>query len=142
MTSKVMLTVTGEQTDADGNIETTAMRGHARYERRGSVHRLLYTETDPDSGVRTDSGMQISDRACVLARQGAVRTRMRMILGRVTACRYGTPYGTVELEIDTKQITLLESEDTIKARIVYMLRFGDKGEEIRNAVTIVIKAED
>lgn len=124
MTAEVLLTVTGEQTGADGQNEKNVTVNSAVYEQHRGIHRLFYTETDPESGEQTQSVLQFSEKALVISRSGEVQTSMRLIVGRVTGCQYRTPYGVLDMRLDTKQITLLESEDRIEACVVYDLQIG------------------
>lgn len=138
MTERVMLTVTGEQTGADGQREKNTTVCSALYTRQGGVHKLFFTDTDPENGEGTSSEIRFSDRAFIISRKGQVETNMRLVAGRVTAGQYETPYGVLDMKLDTKQITLLESDDVIEAEVVYELQLGG-AETVLSRVTVAVK---
>ena len=145
---EVMLTVTGEETYADGHKDSMRTRSRAVYEKvfeeNGSggagegtcaAHVFRYRETDPQSGAVTESVIRFAGEGGSMERTGAVSTRMRFAPGEVTDCVYDTPFGSIPMPISTRPVAMREVGDNFPARLRYRLTPAG-GDPVECAVTV------
>lgn len=135
---EVWLTVTGEQTDAEGRIDKNAVHCRALCENRDGAYIFSYTERDPGSGDVTDSRMLFSENLCRIDRNGAVTTCMRFEPQKEAECLYETDLGTFSIKLFTKRLAMRRVGENFHARVSYTLCFQG-AEPVECAVTI--KAE-
>lgn len=133
---EVLLTVTGEETYADGHKDINRTRCRAVWE-SSAVTVFRYREEDP-SGGSTESMMEFSDGCCIITRTGVISTEMRFVPDQETHCDYGTPFGSIPMTIFTHLVALRQVGDNFHARIRYRLT-PEGGDSIECAVTV--KAE-
>ena len=141
--TEVMLTVTGEQTYADGHKDTSVSRARASLERtdrgtgenEGAVHVLRYREKDTVSGAVTESVMSFSGTGCRIERSGAVSAVMRFAQGEESRFDYGTPFGAIPMSVCTHLVAVRQIGGNFHARIRYTLT-PEGGDPIECAVTI------
>ena len=152
----VLLTVTGEETYADGHKDRTRTVSRAVCERSGAceecgsafdgkggagetdccVRVFRYREEDP-AGV-TESVIGFSDGSCSIVRAGLINTKMRFVPQKETRCIYDTPYGSIPLTICTQLVAVRRVGDHFHARIRYRL-IPEGADPVECAVTV--KAE-
>ena len=145
---EVMLTVTGEETYADGHKDSMRTRSRAVYEKvfeeNGSggagegtcaAHVFRYRETDPQSGAVTESVIRFAGEGGSMERTGAVSTRMRFAPGEETECVYDTPFGSIPMTISTHLVAVREVGNNFHARIRYRLTPAG-GDPVECAVTV------
>ena len=138
MKREVWLTVTGEQRDPDGRSDRNATHCRALYESCEGQHIFTYRETDPGSGLVTESRMVFSDSFCRIDRTGAVNTSRQFQQQKELECMYETGFGTIAMKIFTKKLALRRVGENFHARVSYTLHLqgGDPME-----CTVTIKAE-
>ena len=161
----VRLTVTGENTYADGHKDRTRTVSRAVCVKSGGARDVgdgasgdksstsgdksgagkkdgcsrvfRYREEDPAGGV-TDSVIGFSDGCCSIVRTGLINTEMRFVPHETTRCSYGTPYGSIPMTIRTQLVAVRPVGDNFHARIRYQLT-PEGADPMECAVTI--KAE-
>ncbi len=134
----VWLTVTGDQTDADGRNDRNTTACRALYEIEDGIHRFTYKDIDPETGAVTQSRMEFADTFCRIIRSGAVRTSMYFRPLEELESEYETGFGTILMKIYTKRLAMRQVGDNFHARVSYTLHLQG-GEPIECAVTV--KAE-
>ena len=138
MRRDVWLTVTGDQTDADGRSDRNTTACRALYEIEDGIHRFTYKDIDPETGAVTQSRMEFADSFCRITRSGAVRTSMYFRPLEELESEYETGFGTNLMKIYTKRLAMRQVGDNFHARVSYTLHLQG-GEPIECAVTV--KAE-
>ena len=134
----VLLTVTGEQTDAGGLRGSSRTSCSAEHEYRDGIHVYTYCESDPQSGAVTQTRMQLSAESCSIVRAGEINTRMEFVPGQEKHCDYGTPFGSLSMTIYTERIAVRKVGENFHARIRYrMILAGTDSVEC----SVTIKAE-
>lgn len=136
--TEVWLTVTGEQTLAEGRKDSSRTSVRALYENRDGVRVFRFREQDPQSGAVTESVMEFSEGICSIKRSGAVNVVMQFVPGQEQGCMYGTPFGAIPMAILTRHFVVKEIGENFHARIRYRL-VPEGGDPMECAVTV--KAE-
>lgn len=133
--TEVRLTVTGEQTIAEGrkDIMRTSVRAH--YENRDGVRVFRFREEDPQSGSVTESVLEFSEGICSITRSGGINAVMKFAPGQEHRCMYGTPFGAIPMAILTRHFAVKEIGGNFHARIRYRL-VPEGGDPMECAVTV------
>lgn len=103
---RVLLTITGVQTDALGNRRETAAHYEAAYRGDGGCHSFFYTAEEEDAVLYLSPELVRMERGKSGSRPGT-----RMVFDPAlpaTVCSYVTPYGTIPMEIRTERIVLMD----------------------------------
>lgn len=136
--TEVWLTVTGEQTLAEGRKDSSRTSVRALYENRDGARVFRFREQDPQSGAVTESVMEFSEGICSIKRSGAINVVMKFVPGQEQSCMYGTPFGAIPMAILTRRFAVKEIGENFHARIRYRL-VPEGGDPMECAVTV--KAE-
>lgn len=122
MTKDVFLSISGLQFGLSGEdaekIETVLTGTY--YEKSGR-HYVLYEETMEGFVEPLKNTMKFCDGFMELSRSGPVNVRMVFEENKKTMTSYQTPYGTIQLGIDTKKIHITQDPDKILVDVVYIL---------------------
>ncbi|MBQ1416999.1 MAG: DUF1934 domain-containing protein [Selenomonas sp.] len=103
---KVKVVTSGFQKDLKGKREKVAHLAEGQYYFRNNKHYVKYDDSDLDkenviaTTIKTDGGK------LTIFRRGAVDTEMIFLHGEMTRTSYHTPYGHMELEINTRQLEI------------------------------------
>ncbi len=82
----------------------------------------LYKETEISGMQGTDTKLRIGENYVVLEREGSTSTKMHFEKNKPTVSLYNTPYGMLELSIDTKELEIDFKEDGGKVTIEYEMQ--------------------
>ncbi|WP_024613966.1 DUF1934 domain-containing protein [Clostridium sp. Ade.TY] len=82
----------------------------------------LYKETEISGMQGTDTKLRIGENYVVLEREGSTSTKMHFEKNKSTVSLYNTPYGMLELSIDTKELEIDFKEDGGKVTIEYEMQ--------------------
>ena len=134
----VWLTVTGDQTDAEGRSDRNKTACRALYEIKDGIHIFTYKDIDPETGRETQSRMEFADAFCRITRSGAVCTSMCFRPLEELESEYETGFGTILMKIYTRRLAMRKVGENFHARVSYTLHLQG-GEPMECAVTI--KAE-
>ena len=161
--TEVLLTITGEETYADGHKDRSRTRSRAVCEmgsnscsesggisgnsdagdKSGACVKscgtsvFRYREEDPSGGA-TESVMAFSGGCCSITRTGAISTQMRFIPDQETRCVYDTPFGSIPMTIYTHLVASRVVGNNFHARIRYRLTL-EGAEPAECAVTVQAK---
>jgi len=121
MTKDVMISIRGLQfmdDGADDEIETI-QRGQY-YEKNGSRF-LIFDEyiegfTEPAKNV-----MRFRDKEMMLTKRGLINVQLDFEEGKKNLTSYRTPYGVIMLGVDTRKVSVIESENELLLEIEYAL---------------------
>ncbi len=136
--TEVWLTVTGEQTLAEGSKDSSRTSVRALYENRDGVRVFRFREEDSQSGAVTESVMEFSEGICSITRSGGINVVMKFAPGQEQNCMYGTPFGAIPMAVLTRHFAVKEIGGNFHARIRYRL-VPEGGDPMECAVTV--KAE-
>ena len=121
MDRNVKLFISGLHSDSGeeaANVETVYT---AEYYKRNDSHYLFYEEQQEESDGNSRVRLKWKDNLLELSRQGAMQTLMVFEKDKKHMTRYVTPYGEIQLGIDTKDFRVEESEKNITVKIEYAL---------------------
>ena len=122
---KVLLTIDGVQTEPGGREQETSVSCQACCETSGDGHLFSYTV----EGER--ASLFISRSRAWMERKGGAGALMVFDPSLpVTKCDYGTPFGTIPMEIRTEKIVVMGRGNTpgvfaLRGRIKYTLRLDE-----------------
>ena len=140
MKKDVLITVTGllfmGKGDREEDYVDIILPG--KYYRRGEKHFLLFEEQVEGSTLPIKNRMTLEPGRAEMKRSGFVNTDMVFLPKQGTRTWYMTPFGEIEMDIYTTQITMAEKEDELRADIRYRLILG--GEEMDCFVKILAQS--
>lgn len=134
---KIRLRISGEQTDEAGNVDRNETAVEGILFREGNRFLVEYTERPSEGTDTVRSRLLLSEGGMEMVREGALRSYMTFQPGHSCRMEYGTPFGSMFMEIETEFYRLLERKKSIHARARYRLRM-DAGYSISCAVTVRI----
>lgn len=124
MNRKVCIKISGlhsaesaDGTESDDNIEVINI---GSYYRRNGKHYVKYEEPIEMSDKSNFNLLKISDNEVELIARGPKSTHMVFTKGQKNMNYFSTPFGGLNLGIDTSSLSVTESED----RIVVDIRYG------------------
>lgn len=113
--------------------------GRGTYCRSAGGGMLSYVECTEDGG-RVGNELSLQAGSAVLRRSGAVCARMSFVEGETTAFSYGTPYGELRFQVQTRSLRMRATSAGVLVRIVYtVLQAGVPVSD--NRLTIAFTAE-
>ena len=124
MARKADLALTGRQRDQDGVESVTESRMTADYYEKNGSSYILYEEAPEGSGDIVRSIIKYNGSTLEMTRRGAVRSRMIFQAGQAHRADYVTPYGTLPLEVATREASFSRQEDREVIRLEYTLSSG------------------
>ncbi|AYE34721.1 DUF1934 domain-containing protein [Clostridium septicum] len=68
----------------------------------GNMFKAVYEETEISGMAGTTTTLSITDEMFILEREGSTATKMEFKKGDTSISLYNTPYGMMDLQIDTK----------------------------------------
>ena len=134
---RIRLRISGEQTDEAGNVDRNETAVEGILFREGNRFLVEYTERPSEGTDTVRSRLLLSEGGMEMVREGALRSYMTFQPGHSCRMEYGTPFGSMFMEIETEFYRLLERKKSIHARARYRLRM-DAGYSISCAVTVRI----
>ncbi len=99
---KAIITVTSRQIKDDSDIIEVVTPGY--FYKKGSVYYAVYKETKISGMEDTTTTLKISGQKLLLIRTGNTTAKMEFSGCKENISMYNTPYGTIELKIDTIKI--------------------------------------
>lgn len=105
---KIRLRISGEQTDEAGNVDRNETAVEGILFREGNRFRVEYTERPSEGTDTVRSRLLLSEGGMEMVREGALRSHMTFQPGHSCRTEYGTPFGSMFMEIETEFYRLLE----------------------------------
>ncbi len=121
MTKEVLLAITGmqfEMTEETGTIQTITA---AEYYNKNNSRYVIYEEADEETGQKTRGRIKFREDLVEVDKSGYVNVHMLFEENKKSLTNYATPFGNILIGIDTKKITLTESNDKIQIDVDYAL---------------------
>lgn len=136
MQKTVWLTLTGRQRGEDGTETVTETRTQAEYTERDGGLRLLYEETDEETGAVTRNVLKWQNSVLELTKQGAVSAHIIFEAGAEHRTEYVTPYGRLQMDVRTDAVEAVSRNGVpAEIRIRYTL-CSDGCPFAENALTV------
>ncbi|MDP4143463.1 MAG: DUF1934 domain-containing protein [Bacillota bacterium] len=122
MDKKAIISVSSTQSEKeDAPIEVVTPGKF--YEKSGCFY-AVYNETEISGMEGTTTTLKIYPDKFVLIRTGTTTTRMEFQKGSKNVSLYNTPYGTLELGIDTKELDIEMNDCGGKVIVKYGVSVG------------------
>jgi len=117
---KVFVKIKGLYTEDEAmeviNVGTYAIingKEYVRYEE--------FYDGDTDKSLST---IKIDGNRVEVSKKGAITTQMSFELGQKTSTLYSTPYGNMNMVINTNELEIEREESTISIRLVYSMELN------------------
>ncbi len=120
--SKVQITMQSTQPELSDETMETVYIGH--YKQLAGKHIITYDEFFEEEGTspsKSTNLMKIDENSVQITKKGAITTKMQFEKGKKHLDMYQTPYGNFELAIQTEQLSIQITGQTIEAEISYYL---------------------
>ncbi|MEE0954565.1 MAG: DUF1934 domain-containing protein [Eubacterium sp.] len=125
MNREVKIKVTGWQTAPDGSLAEPIVReADGLYYLKNHRHYLIYDEIAEEGGVRADTHcvMKFTPLELSVKRTGPVNAELNFHKDRQTKAYYETPFGNIEMEIESGLFHLEEEAKRICFGLDYTLK--------------------
>lgn len=121
MTKDVFVSVCGTQYDGTGDANPIEVITPGTYALRNNKHFVLYEEVMEGTDSVTKNTLKVSEQEVSLKRTGAANVHMIFNKENKTSANYATPFGNLLIGVDTKSISVSESEEKISVAVDYSL---------------------
>ena len=121
MNREVMLSISGLHAggEADnGSVETMA---EAEYFYKNGSHYIIYEEKAEGFEKTSKCRIKFKENILELTRQGLLETHMIFEKDKKHMTMYQTPYGQMLLEVDTRKLLIMETDNSIRVLVEYIL---------------------
>lgn len=136
-TEKVRVHLKSSQRDGDGKLTKIEMSADGEYTMRGGKHYVKYKDSSIDKDNPVSTVLRIAAEELTVIRQGAVSGTQRFAAGLVHRSPYHTPYGELDLSLETTKLTV--SFDSGRGRIECRYRVAVNEEFVsKNRLEIVV----
>ncbi|MFD3158276.1 DUF1934 domain-containing protein [Haloimpatiens sp. FM7330] len=139
MKKKAIISVTSKQKGNEKEKVEVVTPG--KFYKKEDSYFAVYDETEISGMEGTTTTLKISPEKLCLIRMGTTSTKMNFKKKYKDIILYNTPYGTLELEVETKDIDI--NMDEYGGHVYVNYNLGVIGEKVQNtSLEINIKAED
>ena len=122
MTKDVLIMVSGRQFDvAEEPIELIT---YGTYYLKNGKHYVLYEECPDDSGEIIKNRVKFHEGYFEMVKNGAVSSALRFVAEDKTSGLYQTSAGAVSMEVETHDILITETDETINVKVCYVLHIN------------------
>lgn len=130
MAKKAIISVfSGENENNDEPISVTTP---GEFYRRNDCYYAVYKETEISGMEGTTTTLKIKPDKFSILRMGTTSTKMEFQKDKKTFSLYDTPYGTLELEINTKQLQIDINDKGGKVSVKYELNISKQSKQLTN----------
>lgn len=119
MHKKALISITSNAgVENDDVIEVISPGKYVKFD---DGFKAVYEETEISGMDGTTTTLTIKDGEVVLEREGTTNTKMHFSKNEPSVAMYQTPYGMLEISIDTKELEIEMDEDGGELKIDYSL---------------------
>lgn len=120
MKKDVLIKISGLQVMEETG-DTIEMMAFGKHYTENDNHYLLYEDIEEESGATTKNTIQFNANHVEVSRDGNVNGKLIFKKGENNQSLYSTPFGDMLLEVMTKDIALLEQDQSVDLKIDYEL---------------------
>ncbi len=140
MTRDVLITIRGLQNGPETDGEPIEMTTTGEYFYKNNKHYLIYEEVMEGEAKTTKNRIKAAQGMMELTKNGIVNVHMLFEENKKNVTHYHTPYGSLTMGIDAKQVLLEEEEDRMQITVAYGLEMN--GEFVADCnIQIVVKSK-
>lgn len=138
--TNVIVTIVGTQRDAQGEADSIELITAGRWYDKNGVRYIIYEDTEISGMEGTKTMLKLQGERVVLVRTGKVEHRQEFCLGEKSVSPYLTPYGTMEMGIDTRQLKVVLAEAEGSLYIEYDLEINGQWQST-NTLSVKVREE-
>lgn len=126
MTKEVLVTIRGLQNGPETDGEPIEMTTTGEYYYKNGKHYILYEEVMEGETQTTKNRIKVAPGMMELTKNGAVNVHMLFEEHKKHITHYYTPYGSLNMGIDTKQVDIMEEDDALQVKVFYGLEMNQE----------------
>ena len=126
MTKEVIITICGLQAGPDADGEPIEMITTGEYFYKNGKHYLIYEEVIEGESQTTKNRIKAAPDYMELTKKGAVSVHMVFDKSKKNLTHYYTPYGSLMIGIDAKEVLMKETEEEIDIEVNYALEINQE----------------
>jgi len=126
MTKDVLITIRGLQNGPQTDGEPIEMITTGEYYYKNNKHYILYEEVMEGETKTTKNRIKIAPGTVELTKNGVVNVHMLFEENKKNITHYYTPYGSLNMGIDTKQVVIEEEENRMQVSVLYGLEMNQE----------------
>lgn len=121
MTKEVLVKISGLQFAGETEPEPVEVITSGDYYKRNGKHYIIYDEVTEGAAGTTKNIIKLGDESLDITKRGSSSTHMLFEKNRKNMTYYYTPYGSLLIGIDAKNVDVRESEAHIDVKVEYEL---------------------
>ena len=122
MTNKVRVRIEGRHTVVmDVESDNVELITFGKYVKKGGKHYIKYDELDENSEKVVKNLLKISENEVELVSRGSKSSHMYFAKGKKNYSFYRTPFGEMNVAVDTYSMDFREEEDCLEITLEYGL---------------------
>lgn len=135
---EVTIKIKSTQTAADGDENTIELMTEGKYYEKNNCIFLVYDESELSGMEGSTTTLKIKDQQVMMKRFGTNESELVFEEGKSHATLYRTPYGAMDMEVDTSEVVVSMGEDCIEEiGLCYDINISKKT-ETKNTLSIVV----
>ncbi len=140
MTKDVLVTISGLQF-MDEDSDSVELITSGSYYKRNGKHYVLYDEVQEGFEGVTKNTVKIAQDMMDITKKGVTNVHMMFEKNKKNVTYYYTPFGSLLVGIDAKNVDVIETEDNISVKVNYNLEVNY--EHLADcAITMNIRSKD
>ncbi len=126
MTKEVLVTIRGMQftKQEEGDLEPIEVIMAGGYYRKNNKHYVIYDEVIEGFDGTTRNIIKLQEDCVDIIKKGVANVHMTFEKNKKNVTCYDTPYGSLMLGINAKNIDIHEEEDDIQVKVEYALELN------------------
>lgn len=125
MTKEVFVRLSGMQFSTAGEVpEPVEVISRGTYAKKNGKHYIAYDEVQDDLNQVIKNTVKIHGDCCEIIKGGPIRTHLKFEEGKSHSSFYETPYGSLVIQVHTKEVELEEKEEEMNIHVFYELEIN------------------
>lgn len=124
MTTDVLLSIRGLQFEGENDANDLETITAAQYYKKNDSHYVIYEEATEGFRDTTKNIIKWNGQTLELTKRGLINVHMMFEEKKKNMTDYRTPFGSILIGIDTKQIQVTEKEEEIAVQVDYALEIN------------------
>ncbi|MGN0350015.1 MAG: DUF1934 domain-containing protein [Roseburia sp.] len=121
MTKDVLVKISGLQFAGEQETEPVEVITAGDYYKRNGKHYIIYDEVMEGFEEPTHNVIKLNDEYLDITKKGASNVHMVFEKNKKNVSYYYTPYGSLLIGIDAREVKVHETEDSIDVEVKYAL---------------------
>ena len=121
MTKDVLISISGLQFAEGENSEPVEVITSGSYYKKNGKHYILYDEVAEDTAGTTKNIIKLGDEVLDITKRGETNVHMMFEKNKKNMSYYNTPFGSLLVGINAKNVRVNETEEAIDIQVDYDL---------------------